>query len=217
MPPSVPPSAVAAMWAFASPPVPPALAGASLRGVSLTQRRACPLPPPPAGRRRVPLRAATSPPPPPPPKKSGGGSSDDGALDAAIAAAAAAREAADRDRNARAVAAEFATPPATPGDGSSSSSSSPPPPSPVDEDMGGLRERLELLSTRERDWEGVKDQLADLERMSGLRLSDGAGEPTAAAWVFCAVCVALPVYLAWVAYSGLADSAASLTGTTPLL
>ncbi|KAK1861402.1 hypothetical protein I4F81_003986 [Pyropia yezoensis] len=59
--------------------------------------------------------------------------------------------------------------------------------------MGGLRERLELLSTRERDWEGVKDQLADLERMSGLRLSDGAGEPTAAAWVFCAV---LPVLAA---------------------
>lgn len=69
LPPSVPPSAVAAMWAFASPPVPPALAGASLRGVSLTQRRACPLPPPPAGRRRVPLRAATSPPPPPPPQE----------------------------------------------------------------------------------------------------------------------------------------------------
>lgn len=83
--------------------------------------------------------------------------------------------------------------------------------------MGGLRERLDLLATRERDWAGVKEQLADLERMSGLRLTDAAGEPTAAAWVFCALCLVLPLYLAWVAYTGLAGAAASLTGTKPLL
>ncbi|GAB0494277.1 hypothetical protein MMPV_005569 [Pyropia vietnamensis] len=202
------------MWAFALPAVPMAVVGSLPRGAALGPRRAPPFhgfPLPAAivclfGRRL--LR-------PPPSKKPSDGSGDDDPLAAAIAAAAAAREAADRDRDARAVAAEFATP-STPR-GGDDGSSSPPPTSPVDDDMAGLRERLDLLATRERDWEGVKDQLADLERMSGLRLTDGAGEPTAAAWVFCALCVVVPLYLAWMAYSGLANAAASLTGTKPLL
>ena len=68
----------------------------------------------------------------------------------------------------------------------------------VDADMSVLRERMSLISRKEKQWKEVCEQFSALSFLTGIpMLSDDNGEPTFTAWLFVFLSLALPLYLVY--------------------
>ena len=66
----------------------------------------------------------------------------------------------------------------------------------VDADMSVLRERISLISRKEKQWKEVCEQFSALSFLTGIpMLSDDNGEPTFTAWLFVFLSLAVPLYL----------------------
>lgn len=69
----------------------------------------------------------------------------------------------------------------------------------VDADMAMLRERMQTLGKKEKQWAEVCQQFVSLSMLTGIQLVDGkSGEPTGYAWLFLAVTSGIPLYLVFV-------------------
>lgn len=66
----------------------------------------------------------------------------------------------------------------------------------VDRNMGSLRERMEMVRRKEKQWADVVHQFTCMSVLTGVPLIDGdSGEPTARAWVFLSLSAAVPLYV----------------------
>ena len=90
------------------------------------------------------------------------------------------RERAQQRKNDAALRAEFSGP-----DSSS-----------VDDDLAMLRDRIDLVETKETQLSEIKEMLRTMGAGLGLQLVDSAGEITVSAWVFVALNVLVTLYAA---------------------
>jgi len=65
----------------------------------------------------------------------------------------------------------------------------------VDEDLGMLRERLELMKTRETQLDEIKLMLRMMEPATGLQFVTAEGGITATAWIFVVANIVVALYL----------------------
>lgn len=66
----------------------------------------------------------------------------------------------------------------------------------VDEDMAMLRERMQMLGRKEKQWADVCQQFISLSILTGIPLIDAErGEPTVRAWLFLSLSAAVPFYI----------------------
>lgn len=66
----------------------------------------------------------------------------------------------------------------------------------VDNDMPMLRERMQMLGRKEKQWADVCQQFISLSILTGIPLIDPeTGEPTARAWLFLSLSAAVPLYV----------------------
>lgn len=66
----------------------------------------------------------------------------------------------------------------------------------VDNDMAMLRERMQMLVRKEKQWADVCQQFISLSVLTGIPLIDPeTGEPTARAWIFLSLSAAVPLYV----------------------
>lgn len=82
----------------------------------------------------------------------------------------------------------------------------------VDDDMAMLRERMQMLGKKERQWSDVCQQFISLSVLTGLPLVDAdSGEPTARAWLFLSLSAAVPLYIVCLATQWLHSTSISFS------
>lgn len=87
----------------------------------------------------------------------------------------------------------------------------------VDADMAMLRERMQLLGKKEKQWTQICEQFLSLSMLTGVALVDRhTGEPTARAWIFFTISAALPLYVVALAVQWLHSSSVSFSHALPL-
>lgn len=66
----------------------------------------------------------------------------------------------------------------------------------VDSNMAVLRQRIQMLGRKEKQWTDVVHQLTSMSMLTGIPLINvESGEPTARAWVLLALSAAVPLYV----------------------
>lgn len=82
----------------------------------------------------------------------------------------------------------------------------------VDDDMGMLRERIQLLGRKEKQWADVVHQFTSMSLLTGIPLIDAdTGEPTVRAWVFLSLSAAVPLYVLCLAAQWLHSTSVSFS------
>ncbi|CAN8073147.1 unnamed protein product [Agarophyton chilense] len=66
----------------------------------------------------------------------------------------------------------------------------------VDADMAMLRERMQMLGHKEKQWGEICSQFLSLSMLTGVPLVDRhTGEPTLRAWLLLSLSAAVPLYI----------------------
>lgn len=82
----------------------------------------------------------------------------------------------------------------------------------VDNDMAVLRERMQMLGRKEKQWADVIHQFTSMSILTGIPLIDAeTGEPTVKAWVFLSLSAAVPFYVMCLAAQWLHSSSVSFS------
>ncbi|KAI0562948.1 hypothetical protein FGB62_48g14 [Gracilaria domingensis] len=87
----------------------------------------------------------------------------------------------------------------------------------VDADMAMLRERMQLLGQKEKQWADICHQFLSLSMLTGVALVDrDTGEPTLRAWILFSLSAAVPLYVVALLIHWLHTTSVSFGSALPL-